>query len=96
MLPPESPSLAQLADGSGWLFDFALDVQTFHCLRKVDEQRAAQAYAALLRSGGTLLMLTGNADEPAERGPERLKRWCWLLRGRDAPATTSCQSPCRK
>ena len=62
------------SDGGGMAFDFALDVQTFHCVRKVDRQCAALAYESLLRPGGTLLMLTGNANEPVERGPERLTR----------------------
>jgi hypothetical protein len=62
------------SDGGGMAFDFALDVQTFHCVRKVDRVAAALAYESLLRPGGTLLMLTGNADEPVERGPERLTR----------------------
>ena len=62
------------SDGGGMAFDFALDVQTFHCVRKVDRVGAALAYESLLRPGGTLLMLTGNADEPVERGPERLTR----------------------
>ena len=55
-------------------FDFVLDVQTFHVVRKVDEDAAAAAICSLLRPGGTLLLITGNADEPAERGPERLSR----------------------
>ena len=53
-------------------FDFVLDCQTFHCVRKVDEAGAAAALASLLRPGGRLFLLTGNADEPHERGPERL------------------------
>lgn len=71
---PSAADSIQLADGQGWQFDFALDVQTFHCVRKVDALRAALAYDSLLRPGGALLMLTGNADEPEERGPERLTR----------------------
>ena len=61
-----------LQDGGPWRFDFVLDVQTFHCLRKVDPDRAAAVYGELVAPGGTLLLLTGNADEPAERGPEIL------------------------
>jgi SAM-dependent methyltransferase len=61
-------------DGGEWVFDLCFDCQTFHCLRKVDKQAAARVYAALLRPGGVLLMLTGNANEDAERGPERLTR----------------------
>ena len=72
------------ADGGSWEFDFVLDVQTFHCLRRVDARRAAEVYARLLRPGrGVLLMLTGNADEPHERGPERLTREEVRRRGRD-------------
>ena len=59
----------QAADGGPFTFDFVLDVQTFHCLRQVDAARAAAVYADLCAPGGTLLMLTGNADEPYERGP---------------------------
>jgi len=61
-----------LADGRPWCFDFVVDVQTFHCLRKVDPIAAAKSCAALLAPGGTLLLITGNANEEAERGPERL------------------------
>ena len=55
-------------------FDFVFDCQTFHCVRKVDEDAAADAVCSLLAPGGRLLLLTGNADEDAERGPERLRR----------------------
>ena len=63
-------------DNCGWgEFDFLLDVQTFQCLRKVDAALAARVYEALLRPGsGKLLLLTGNADEATERGPERLTK----------------------
>lgn len=55
-------------------FDFVFDCQTFHCVRKVDEAAAASAVSSLLKPNGVLLLLTGNADEPTERGPERLSR----------------------
>jgi SAM-dependent methyltransferase len=71
----ESETLAQPApDGGEWAFDFIFDCQTLHCIRKVAPRTAAQVYATLLRPGGTMLVLTGNADEAAERGPERLTR----------------------
>ena len=56
------------------LFDFALDCQTYQCLRQVDVAAAGAAVASVLRPGGTLLLLTGNSDEPDERGPVRLSR----------------------
>ena len=55
-------------------FDFVFDCQTYQCVRKVDETAAAVAICSLLKPNGVLLLLTGNADEPAERGPERLTR----------------------
>ena len=55
-------------------YDFAFDCQTYQCLRQADATAAASAVAAVLRPGGTLLLLTGNADEPDERGPVRLSR----------------------
>jgi SAM-dependent methyltransferase len=55
-------------------FDFVFDCQTYHCARKVDEAAAAAAVCSLLAPGGRLMLLTGNADEPEERGPERLSR----------------------
>ena len=55
-------------------FDFIFDCQTFHCLHGVDRGRAAVNYASLLRPGGRLLMLTGSAEEPTDRGPVRLTR----------------------
>ena len=41
---------------------------------QVDEAAATDAVVSLLKPGGRLLLLTGNADEPAERGPERLRK----------------------
>ena len=64
-------ALPQDFEGS---FDFVFDCQTYHCVRKVDEAAAATAVCSLLAPGGRLLLLTGNADEEAERGPERLSR----------------------
>ena len=55
-------------------FDFAFDCQTYQCLRQVSIVAAGAAVAGVLRLGGTLLLLTGNADEPEERGPVRLTR----------------------
>lgn len=55
-------------------FDFIFDCQTFHCLHGLDREKAARNYASLLRPGGTLLMLTGNADEEVDRGPVRLTK----------------------
>ena len=55
-------------------FDLVFDCQTFHCVRKVDEAAAAAAMVSLLKPDGVLLLITGNADEAEERGPERLTR----------------------
>lgn len=63
-----------LPDDLQGAFDFVFDSQTYHCVRKVDEDGAAAAVVSLLRPNGLLLLLTGNADEPEERGPERLTR----------------------
>lgn len=45
-------------------FDFVFDCQCFHCLRVFDEAKAVEAVANMLRPGGLLLVLTGNANEP--------------------------------
>lgn len=45
-------------------FDFVFDCQCFHCLRVFDEGKAVEAVANLLRPGGLLLVMTGNANEP--------------------------------
>ena len=74
ILALHSADVAALADGGGWAFDFLFDASTFHCVRRVDAQAAARAYSSLVRAGGSLLMLTGNADEADERGPDRLTR----------------------
>ena len=55
-------------------FDFVFDCQTFQCVRKVDEAAAAAAIVSLMKPNAILLLITGNADEEAERGPERLTR----------------------
>lgn len=49
-------------------FDFIYDCQCFHVLWKTDAVAAVRAYARLLRPGGVVLTLTGNASEP-EAGP---------------------------
>ena len=67
-----STSCDQRVREVGGPFDFIIDVQTFHVLVKIDARAAALAYRRLLRPGGVLLMLTGNAEEEAERGPERM------------------------
>ncbi|CAE7248332.1 HOL1 [Symbiodinium natans] len=61
-----------LLDGGSWEFDFIFDCQCFHCLYQVDAEAAAQVYAKLLAPGGKLLMLTGNSEEVASRGPVQL------------------------
>ncbi|CAJ1329275.1 unnamed protein product [Effrenium voratum] len=58
----------------GWQFDFIFDCQCFHCLYQVDAAAAARAIAGLLAPGGTMLMLTGNSEEEASRGPVQLSR----------------------
>ncbi|KAH8045848.1 thiopurine S-methyltransferase [Aureococcus anophagefferens] len=56
-------------------FDEALGVGvTWHCVRGVDEAAARAFYGALVRPGGRLMVLCGNADEPDERGPVRVAR----------------------
>jgi hypothetical protein len=47
--------LQQIAPGAGGV-DLLFDCQTFHCLRCIDEPRAAAAYAQLVRPGGKLVM----------------------------------------
>ena len=61
---------AQLAPNT---FDLVYDCQTFHVLRKLDEEGIVGVYRQLLKPGGFLLTLTGNAKEP-EVGPCVLSR----------------------
>ena len=68
------PTLSPALRGERVAFDFIFDCQTFHCLHRVDRGRTAVNYASLLRPGGRLLMLTGSAEEPTDRGPVRLTR----------------------
>lgn len=63
-----------LLDGGSWQYDFIFDCQCFHCLYQMDPEAAAQAIAHLLAPGGELLMLTGNSEEPASRGPVQLSK----------------------
>lgn len=63
-----------LNDAGAWEFDFIFDCQCFHCLQQVDGSAAADIYYRLLKPGGKILMLTGNSDEPAARGPVQLSR----------------------
>ena len=65
---------APLADDGAWEFDLVFDCQTYHCVRQIDREASASAYASLVAPGGTLVVLTGNSDEEAERGPCRLSR----------------------
>ncbi|KAI8476200.1 MAG: S-adenosyl-L-methionine-dependent methyltransferase [Monoraphidium minutum] len=75
-------------------FDFIYDCQAFHVLWEQDADGAAAALARLLRPGGLLMLLTGNALEP-ECGPNVLTEpqlraafggggweWVWLTRSR--------------
>ena len=55
------------------IFDFCYDSQCFHVLRMHDEALAVESIASLLASGGLLLVLTGNSNEP-HVGPEVLSR----------------------
>ncbi|CAE8623704.1 unnamed protein product [Polarella glacialis] len=73
---PGSDCPELLADGRGWGgdFDFVFDCQCLHCLFHVDKAAVASLPARLLRPGGRLLLLTGSADEPTDRGPVRLTR----------------------
>jgi SAM-dependent methyltransferase len=60
---PSSPAAAgSPAAAAG--FDLIYDCQTYHVLRTADEAAAAQLYCRLLRPGGLLMLLTGNANEP--------------------------------
>lgn len=45
-------------------FDFIYDCQTFHVLRNIDQDLTVQMLYDLLRPGGFLFLLTGNAAEP--------------------------------
>lgn len=45
-------------------FDFIYDCQTFHVLLDQDQQEAVASLGKLLRPGGQLMLLTGNANEP--------------------------------
>lgn len=45
-------------------FDLIYDCQTFHVLREVNEQELLSKIHQLLRPGGLVLLLTGNANEP--------------------------------
>lgn len=58
----------------GSRFDLILDFQCFHVLRPLGEEKLVEVLAGLLRPGGLLLIVTGNADEPEDRGPVRLRR----------------------
>lgn len=49
-------------------YDLVFDCQCFHVLRQVDEARLARTMARLLRPGGQLVIMAGNAAEP-ERNP---------------------------
>lgn len=56
-------------------YDLVFDCQCFHVLRDVDEDRLARTMARLLRPGGVLVMLAGNAGEEARTpGPPVLTR----------------------
>eukprot|EP00698_Gefionella_okellyi_P005231 TRINITY_DN14770_c0_g1_i1.p1 TRINITY_DN14770_c0_g1~~TRINITY_DN14770_c0_g1_i1.p1 ORF type:complete len:231 (-),score=22.92 TRINITY_DN14770_c0_g1_i1:366-995(-) len=52
-------------------FDFLFDSSCFHCIREVDAGKSCQVYAKLVRPGGMMMVLTGNANEPY-RGPNIL------------------------
>jgi SAM-dependent methyltransferase len=58
--PTDAPASPAAAPG----FDLVYDCQTYHVLRTVDAAGAVQLYRRLLRPGGLLMLLTGNADEP--------------------------------
>lgn len=56
-------------------YDLVFDSQCFHIVRQVDEARIARTIARLLRPGGRLVMLAGNAGEsPRSPGPPVLTR----------------------
>jgi len=54
-------------------FDFIFDLQCFHAIRNQNQAKLVLIISALLRQGGYALIVTGNANEPKERGPSRLR-----------------------
>jgi len=72
----EEKSRDTILDATGGPVDFLFDCQCFHCLRDCDNggKLAADAYEALLKPGGFVLMLTGSDEEKVDRGPTRLSR----------------------
>lgn len=53
-------------------FPFVFDRGCYHCLRRVDAAAARRLLARAVAPGGTLLILTGSADETVIDGPPRL------------------------
>lgn len=77
------------AFGAAAGYDLAFDCQCFHVLRQVDEAAAVATLRHLVRPGGRLIVLTGNADE-AEVGPSVLT--ADELRAAFAPPYWCCRS----
>lgn len=53
-------------------FDFVFDRGCFHCMRKVDLAGSLRTLERLTHAGSTMLVLTGNANDPSELGPPKV------------------------
>jgi SAM-dependent methyltransferase len=49
-------------------YDFVFDMQCFHCLRDIDEGKAARVIAAALRPGGCAMVVVGAVDPSSSDG----------------------------
>lgn len=81
----------------GGYFDFIYDCQTFHVLREEGEKALVELLHGLLKPGGYLFLLVGNANEPHvgpnvlsasqlhEAFPSTRFDWMWLVETRFDP-----------
>ncbi len=53
-------------------FDLVFDRGCYHCCRRVDLEGYRATLRNVLRPGGRVLLLAGNANEQAEQGPPRV------------------------
>jgi hypothetical protein len=51
-------------------YDFVFDMQCFHCLRDIDESRAASVIAAALRPGGYAMVVVGAVDSSSNNAKD--------------------------